>query len=271
VPAPGAKGMVMQVFTLPSYNVVFKIIRDRFSYPKTIRPAEVKEKYELVFKHDRAGRLVDAQEFRRLSFDSSRFEPELRETLLESCSRTCTLQDDQLLVEHLYIERRLTPLNLYMRTADRPSAEAAIIDYGQAVRDLAASNIFAGDLLLKNFGLTRHGRVIFYDYDEVTFVTDCQFRPMPQSDRLEDEMSAEPWFFVSPTDVFPEEFIRFLGLDAGLQEVFRRYHGELLTHAWWNRIKMLLERGESIEVLPYSVTTRTTKLPGAGLYTTRAH
>jgi isocitrate dehydrogenase kinase/phosphatase len=126
-------------------------------------------------------------------------------------------------------------------------------------------------LLLKNFGLTRHGRVIFYDYDEVSFVTDCQFRPMPQSDRLEDEMSAEPWFFVSPTDVFPEEFIRFLGLDAGLQEVFRRYHGELLTHEWWNRIKTLLQRGESIEVLPYSVTTRTTKLSGAGLYTSRAH
>jgi isocitrate dehydrogenase kinase/phosphatase len=158
-----------------------------------------------------------------------------------------------------------------MRTAAGPWAEAAIIDYGQAVRDLAASNIFAGDLLLKNFGLTRHGRVIFYDYDEVSFVTDCQFRPMPQSDRLEDEMSAEPWFFVSPTDVFPEEFIRFLGLDAGLQEVFRRYHGELLTHEWWNRIKTLLQRGESIEVLPYSVTTRTTKLSGAGLYTSRAH
>lgn len=271
VPAPGAEGMVMQVFTLPSYNVVFKIIRDRFRYPKTIRRAEVKEKYELVFKHDRAGRLVDAQEYRRLSFDSARFEPELLGALLESCSRTCTRQGDRLLVEHLYIERRLAPLNLYMQTADRPSAEAAIIDYGQAVRDLAASNIFAGDLLLKNFGLTRHGRVIFYDYDEVTFVTDCHFRPLPQSDRLEDEMSAEPWFFVSPTDVFPEEFIRFLGLDAGLQEVFRRYHGELLSHEWWNRMKSLLERGEPIEVLPYSVITRTTKLPGAGLYASRGH
>lgn len=271
VPAPGAEGMVMQVFTLPSYNVVFKIIRDRFRYPKTIRPAEVKEKYELVFKHDRAGRLVDAQEFRRLSFDSSRFEPKLLEALLETCSRNCIMQNGQLLIEHLYIERRLTPLNLFMQSAERSSAEAAILDYGQAIRDLAASNIFAGDLLLKNFGLTRHGRVIFYDYDEVTFVTDCQFRPMPQSDRLEDEMSAEPWFFVSPTDVFPEEFIRFLGLDRGLQEVFRRYHGELLTHEWWNRIKSLLERGEPIDVLPYSVTTRTTKLPGAGLYTSRTH
>ena len=271
VPAPGAEGMVMQVFTLPSYNVVFKIIRDRFRPPKSIRPAEVKAKYELVFKHDRAGRLVDAQEFRRLSFQRSRFDAELLETLLATCSHNCRLEGDQLLVEHLYIERRLTPLNLYMQNAPRPQAEAAIIDYGQAIRDLASSNIFAGDLLLKNFGLTRHGRVIFYDYDEVSFVTDCSFRPLPQSDRIEDEMSAEPWFFVSPTDVFPEEFIRFLGLDAGLQEVFRRYHGELLRHEWWNRIKSMLAHGEPIEVLPYSATTRTTKLPGAGLYASRMH
>ncbi len=269
VHAPGAAGMVMEVFTLPSFNVVFKIIRDRFKYPKTIQPEEVKQKYELVFKHDRAGRLVDAQEFRRLSFAADRFEPKLRDALLEGCSKTCNLQDGELLIEHLYIERRLTPLNMYMQTADREAGAAAIIDYGQAVRDLASSNIFAGDLLLKNFGLTRHGRVIFYDYDEVCFVTDCNFRPLPQSDRLEDEMSAEPWFFVSPTDIFPEEFIRFLGLDADLQQVFRHYHDELLSHEWWNRIKASLQSGEIIEVLPYSVRTRTTKLTGAGLYTSR--
>lgn len=271
VRAPGAAGMVMEVFTLPSFNVVFKVIRDRFKYPKTIRPAEVREKYDLVFKHDRAGRLVDAQEFRRLSFAADRFDPELRQALLEGCARACALKGDQLLIEHLYIERRLTPLNIFMQTADRDSAAAAIVDYGQAVRDLASSNIFAGDLLLKNFGLTRHGRVIFYDYDEVSFVTDCQFRPLPQSDRLEDEMSAEPWYFVSPNDVFPEEFIRFLGLDSELQQIFRHYHGELLSHEWWNRIKGMLSRGETIEVLPYSVITRTTKLSGAGLYTTRSH
>jgi isocitrate dehydrogenase kinase/phosphatase len=269
VRAPGAAGMVMEVFTLPSFNVVFKVIRDRFKYPKTIRPEEVKQKYELVFKHDRAGRLVDAQEFRRLSFAADRFESRLLDGLLQDCANSCSLQGDQLLIEHLYIERRLTPLNVFMQTADRESGGAAIIDYGQAVRDLASSNIFAGDLLLKNFGLTRHGRVIFYDYDEVCSVTDCNFRPLPQSDRLEDEMSAEPWFFVAPSDIFPEEFIRFLGLDAELQQVFRHYHDELLSHEWWNRIKARLEGGEMIEVLPYSARTRTTKFSGAGHYTSR--
>jgi isocitrate dehydrogenase kinase/phosphatase len=267
--APGAAGMVMEVFTLPSFNVVFKVIRDKFRYPKNIRVEQVKEKYELVFKHDRAGRLVDAQEFRRLSFDVARFEPDLRDALLEECSRNCSVQGSQLLIEHLYIERRLVPLNLFLIDARRSEAARAVIDYGQAVRDLAASNIFAGDLLIKNFGVSRHGRVIFYDYDEVTFVTDCNFRPLPDSGRLEDEMSAEPWFFVGTNDVFPEEFIRFFGFNAELQEVFRKYHSELLSFEWWSRMKERIAQGETIEVLPYSVKSRTTKLPRAGVYSDR--
>ncbi|HZD54175.1 MAG TPA: isocitrate dehydrogenase kinase/phosphatase AceK regulatory subunit, partial [Woeseiaceae bacterium] len=264
--APGARGMVMEVFTLPSFNVVFKVIRDDFGYVKDIRREEVRQKYELVFRHDRAGRLVDAQEFRRLSFDLERFEPSLLETLLESCSRNCRADGSSLLIEHLYIERRLVPLDLWLENASATAARSVIIDYGQAVRDLAFSNIFAGDLLLKNFGVTRHGRVIFYDYDEVTFVTDCRFRPLPQSDRLEDELSAEPWFFVAANDVFPEEFIRFLGLSRELDGVFRTYHSELLSHRWWSRLKEKLERGEAIEVLPYSPKTRTTRLSATGVF-----
>ena len=270
VVAPGAAGMVMQVFTLPSFYVVFKVIRDKFAYPKNIRPEQVREKYELVFKHDRAGRLVDAQEYRRLSFDLERFEPALRDALLRDCSHICTVQGEQLVIEHLYIERRLIPLNLFLLDAPAEQAALAVIDYGQAVRDLASSNIFAGDLLMKNFGVTRHGRVIFYDYDEVSFVTDCNFRPLPDSGRLEDEMSAEPWFFVAPNDVFPEEFIKFFGFNPALQQVFRKYHSELLSPKWWSRTKQRLEDGETIEVLPYSVKSRTTKLSGAGLYAGRA-
>ncbi len=266
VRAPGTRGMVMEVFTLPSFHVVFKVIRDSFGYSKNIRRAEVRDKYELVFRQDRAGRLVDAQEFRRLSFDLLRFEPGLRDTLLETCSKNCRIDGDRLLIEHLYIERRLIPLDLYLRDADPDSARRVVIDYGQAVRDLAFGNIFAGDLLLKNFGVTRHGRVIFYDYDEVTFVTDCVFRPLPRSDRLEYELAAEPWFFVGAHDVFPEEFAVFLGLGEALEQVFREYHGELLSHHWWSRLKTRLERGEAIEVLPYSPRTRTTKLSATGLY-----
>ena len=241
----------MICFTLPSFDVVFKIIRDRFAYPKNILREEVLKKYELVFKHDRAGRLVDAQEFKRLKFPKGRFAQALLDELRSEAGNTTHVEDGEILIDHMYIERRMTPLNLYVRTESRADAERAVLDYGQCIRDLAVTNIFAGDLLLKNFGVTRHGRVIFYDYDELCAVTDCRFRDIPQAQNEEDEMRAEAWFHVNENDVFPETFIQFLGFDAGLKEVFLRSHGEILTARWWRDIQQRLSEGEILEVLPY--------------------
>ena len=251
VNAPGDKGMVMVVFTLPSYDIVFKIIRDQFAYPKTVVREDVLEKYQLVFKHDRAGRLVDAQEFRLLDFSPARFEQSLLEELLGATAETCRIENGQLVIEHLYIERRLTPLNLYLREASPEAARLAVIDYGQSIRDLAASNIFPGDLLLKNFGVTRNGRVIFYDYDELCLVTECNFRDMPKAATLEEEMQAEAWFYVGEDDVFPEQFVSFLGLEPKHLEVFMQFHAEILTAAFWRDLKQRHLAGEVIEVLPY--------------------
>ncbi len=250
--AKGDKGMVMEVFTLPSYEVVFKLIRDKFGYPKTMSRSEVKEKYQLVFKHDRAGRLVDAQEFRRLEFAKDRFAPDLLQALLTGCSSICSLEDDKLVIDHLYIERRLTPLNLYLQQASAEDARAAVIDYGQAIRDLANSNIFAGDLLLKNFGVTRHGRVIFYDYDELCLLSECHFRALPQARDDFDEMRSGAWFYVSPNDIFPEQFVQFLGLTKVLQDVFMEHHAELLDADFWNNLKLSIKNGDIHEVVPYA-------------------
>ncbi len=252
VRARGDKGMVMEVFTLPSYDIVFKVIRDRFAYPKTTVRKDVMEKYQLVFKHDRAGRLVDAQEFRRLELGKHRFEDSLLEELLAACSETCRIEGDDLIVEHLYVERRLTPLNLYLQEAEEEKAVRAVIDYGQAIRDLAFSNIFAGDLLLKNFGVTRHGRVIFYDYDELCLVTEANFRNMPTPRDDMEEMQAGAWFYVGPNDVFPEQFIEFLGLKPACREAFMEHHAELLKAEWWIGVQKRLNAGEILEVVPYS-------------------
>jgi len=251
VHAPGDRGLVMICFTLPSFDVVFKIIRDRFAYPKNVLREEVLKKYELVFKHDRAGRLVDAQEFKRLQFPTARFSDEVIAELKSEAAGTVRFEDDQLVIGHMYIERRMTPLNLYIRNATREDAERAVLDYGQCIRDLAVTNIFAGDLLLKNFGVTRHGRVIFYDYDELCAVTDCRFRDVPQATNEEDEMRAEAWFHVNENDVFPETFMQFLGFDAHLKEAFLKVHGEIMTADWWRGIQQRLTEGEVLEVLPY--------------------
>jgi len=209
------------------------VIRDNFGPPKTCTRADVVERYHFVFRHDRAGRLVDAQEFRRLRLPRARFMPELADELLRDAAESCRIEGEDLIVEHCYVERRLRPLNLFLREAEPAAAEAAIIDYGNALRDLAASNVFPGDLLLKNFGVTSHRRVIFYDYDELCLLTDCVFRDLPQPRFEEEETSAEPWFHCGPHDVFPEQWLPFLAIPAALREVFLQHHSELLTAAWW--------------------------------------
>ncbi len=249
--AAGQRGMVMAVFTLPSYDIVFKVIRDKFQYPKNISRKEVVERYQLVFKHDRVGRLIDAQEYKRLRFPSNRFEPSLLEELLAEASMACKIVDSDLVIEHCYVERRMVPLDLYLAKADPLAAELAVIDYGQAITDLARSNIFPGDLLLKNFGISRHGRVIFYDYDELCLLGDCNFRKLPEPATTEQEMSAEAWFYVGEDDIFPEQFGAFLGLGPDLFQVFKRHHQHLLQADFWHNVQARTRAGEILTVLPY--------------------
>jgi isocitrate dehydrogenase kinase/phosphatase len=251
IEAPGDRGMVMAVFTLPSFDVVFKVIRDRFAFPKTVVRKDVLDKYYLVFRHDRAGRLVDAQEFKMLRFPRTRFDPALLEHLLETAAQTVSVDGDDVVITHCYVERRLRPLNLYLAEASPLAARHAVLDYGQSIRDLAATNIFPGDLLLKNFGVTRNGRVIFYDYDELCLVTECNFRKLPRARTIEEEMQSEAWFFVDEDDVFPEQFISFLGLDPQQLEVFLEHHADLLTPQFWREMKRRHEAGEVLEILPY--------------------
>ncbi len=255
-PARGDRGMVMIVFTLPSLPVAFKVIRDRFAPPKTLTRQDVQQKYALVFRHDRAGRLVDAQEFEHLVFARDRFAPELLEELRSEAGETVRVDADRVLIRHLYAERCVTPLNLFIRERDDWTAREALLDYGQAIRDLAATNTFPGDLLLKNFGVTRTGRVIFYDYDELCLVTDCRFRDLPTArDELE-ETSGEPWFHVGENDVFPEEFLPFLGLPERLRAPFLAAHGEIMTAAFWRRMQARHRAGEIVDIFPYRESQR---------------
>ena len=250
--APGERGLVMVVFTLPSFDVVFKLIRDRFPVQKNIAREDVLRKYEFVFKHDRAGRLVDAQEFKRLRFPRRLFDPALLAELRAETTATVHEDGEDLIIDHCYIERRMTPLNIYLRQAAAEEAEQAVFEYGQAIRDLAYTNIFAGDLLLKNFGVTRNRRVIFYDYDELCLVTDCRFRELPAAESDEDELRAETWYYVGDSDVFPETFINFLGFDDRLRQAFLAAHGEVLTAEWWRGVQERLRANDVLEVLPYT-------------------
>jgi len=254
--AEGERGMVMEVFTMPGYDVVFKVIKDHFSSAKKTTRGTVMDKYYLVFKHDRAGRLVDAQEFEHLQFSRERFSDELLDQLKQVAAKSVAVDGDHVVVKHAYVERRVTPLNVYLRDADEISARRAIVDYGNAIKDLAATNIFPGDMLLKNFGVTRHGRVVFYDYDELCLLTSCNFRPLPRARRYEEELADEPWFNVEEDDIFPEEFIYFLGLKGDLRDLFVDHHHDLFEVDFWHGIQNRINAGRIIDIFPYEQSNR---------------
>lgn len=258
VKAPGEEGLVMSVFTLPGFEMVFKVIKDHFPPQKTLTPSQVMEKYRLVYHHDRAGRLVDSQSFEHLQFDADRFDPALLEELLGECSRNVSRQGSKIEVALSYVQRRVSPLDLYVRSAPADEAARAVVDYGNAIRDLAITGIFPGDLLIKNFGVTRNDRVVFYDYDELTEIEDCNFREMPVGGSMDDDMADTPWFGLGPDDVFPEEFASFLGLTGILRERFLDAHGDLLDASWWKEVQSRIAAGEIVSIYPYKRGLRLT-------------
>ena len=262
--AEGDEGMVMAVFTLPSFNVVFKAIKDSFGAPKNTTRRAVMGKYHFVFVRDRVGRLADAQEFEHLEFPRRCFPDELLDYLVRVAGATIRVEGERVIARHLYTERRVTPLNLYLQTADEAAGRDAVIDYGNAIKDLAAADIFTGDMLLKNFGVTRNGRVICYDYDELCLLSECHFRRIPEPVSPEDEFSAEPWFYVGEQDVFPEEFKAFLVPPGRLREAFLEAHSDLLDPAFWQDVQRRLAAGEVVDVFPYRREARLQRNEGTG-------
>jgi isocitrate dehydrogenase kinase/phosphatase len=249
--AEGDEGMVMAVFTLPAFNLVFKIIKDTFGAPKNTTRQAVMDKYHFVFVRDRVGRLADAQEFEHLEFPRRCFPDDLLAYLLSVAALTVRVEGERVIVRHVYTERRLIPLNIFLRDAEADAAREAVIEYGNAIKDLAAADIFTGDMLLKNFGITRNGRVICYDYDELCLLSECRFRRIPQPTSIEEEFAAEPWFFVGEQDVFPEEFRAFLVPPGSVRDAFLESHDDLLDVEFWQGVQRRLASGEVVDVFPY--------------------
>ena len=256
VEAPGTRGLVMHVFNLPSYPYVFKVIRDKFGSSKNTDRATVEGKFRLVKEVDRVGRMAHTIEFTNLALPRDRFSLELLEQLDELAPSSIGVDGDNLIIRHCYVERRLTPLNLYLATADAKQFDHAVREYGEAIRELAIANVFPGDMLWRNFGMTRYGRVLFYDYDEVEYLTDCNFRVIPPPPNPEAELADEPWYRVGPQDVFPEEFETFLLGNDQVRDAFFRFHGDLLRPEFWQECQRRVAEGEIVDFFPYPESIR---------------
>jgi isocitrate dehydrogenase kinase/phosphatase len=277
--APGIKGMVMLVFDLPSFPYVFKVIKDYYPPQKDTSREQIKGKYLLVKQHDRVGRMADTLEYSEVGFPRNRFDDELIAEIEKFAPSQLEINDRdgdgriEVIIKHVYIERRMIPLNIYLQEAfdaggadasnQSPAAmraheqiERGVIEYGNAIKDLVAANIFPGDMLWKNFGITRHGKVVFYDYDEIEYITDCNFRRVPTPRNEEDEMSGEIWYSVGPRDVFPETFAPFLLGNPAVRQVFMKHHADLLDVAFWQSHKERIQAGHVYDVFPYEQDKR---------------
>jgi isocitrate dehydrogenase kinase/phosphatase len=254
--APGVRGMVMLVFTMRSMPFVFKLIKDRFDPPKTVSRKVVEEKYLLVKNHDRVGRLADTLEYSNVAIPLARIEDTLLQQLKQEAASSIEIDGDMLVIKHIYIERRMEPLDNYLAHATKQERKHAICDYGNAIRDLAGANIFPGDMLKKNFGVTRHDRVVFYDYDEICYITECNFREVPPPRDYDDMMSDSPWYSVQENDVFPETFGPFFFANEKDMALFRKDHAELMTADWWKQVKANIESGRQADIFPYRQSRR---------------
>ncbi|MEA3127209.1 MAG: isocitrate dehydrogenase kinase/phosphatase, partial [Caballeronia sp.] len=254
--APGIKGLVMLVFTLPSFPYVFKLIKDAFPPPKETTRKKIQDKYQLVKRHDRLGRMADTLEYSSVALPLSRLDDALLKELTREVPSMIEYDGDNLVIRHLYIERRMTPLNLYLQNGTLPEIEHGIKEYGDAIKELIQANIFPGDMLYKNFGVTRHGRVVFYDYDEIEYLTDCNVRHVPQARNEEDEMSGEPWYTVGPHDIFPETYGTFLLGDPRVRNAFMKHHADFFDPALWQKHKEQILNGELAEFFPYERSIR---------------
>lgn len=254
--APGIKGMVMLVFDLPSFPYVFKVIKDFYPPQKDTTRELIKSKYLLVKQHDRVGRMADTLEYSNVAFPRQRFEEELIAELQHFCPSLIEDDGERLVIKHLYIERRMVPLNIHLQEATPEQLAHAVLEYGNAIKDLVAANIFPGDMLWKNFGVTRHGKVVFYDYDEIEYITDCHFRRVPEPRNEEDEMSGEIWYTVGPKDVFPETFGPFLLGNREVRQLFMAQHADLLDPAFWQGHQERILAGYVHDVFPYEPSKR---------------
>ena len=259
--APGIKGLVMLVFDLPSYPYVFKLIKDYFPPPKETTRELIQSKYQLVKQHDRVGRMADTLEFTSVAFPLERFEPELIEELKKHAASQLEFGkdidgQDELVIKHLYIERRMTPLNIYLQNGTEEQVEHGIIEYGNAIKELIAANIFPGDMLYKNFGVTRHGRVVFYDYDEIEYLTDCNIRKVPVARTEEDELSGEVWYNVGPHDIFPETYNTFLLGDERVRKYFLKHHADFFEPNMWQVHKDRILANQIHDFFPYDKKLR---------------
>ena len=264
--APGMEGAVMIVFTLPNYDYVFKIMKDRPCFlrsnrrtDKVIDKSEVRFRYRFVCSRDRVGRLVDTQEFENVRFRTKRYTKELLDEFKVAARELVSVHEDYVIIKHLYLQRKVKPLPLYFFEEENAQAlRQVVIDFGYFIKDLAATGLFPADLFNTwNYGVTAGKRVVLYDYDDVIPLESARIGHKPDPKNESEETSPEEeWIVAQSTDFFLDEIDTYVGIPSPLRGIFNAEHRDLFTLEFWETMKDRVSAGEIIDIIPYDRTKR---------------
>jgi isocitrate dehydrogenase kinase/phosphatase len=260
--APGSPGTVAMAFNAPCLAYVLKVIRDRptdgYKWGQFPGPAAVLDKYERVHRINRTGSMLDNTIFYNLKLDRAWFNPRLLDDLLSAAGNAVRLQGKAVIFRYLVVQRTLSPLNIYLRTAAPEKARRVISNLGHCIRNNAAANLFNRDFDARNYGVTRYLKVYLYDYDAVEALTDMKVRT--NTDRVDGEEGPPDWFFESGFVFLPEEMEAGLCIaDRELCRAFRTEHAELLTVRYWEELQAAHRSGRvpGVRTYPESCYLRT--------------
>ena len=259
--AKGLEGSIMTGFTLPHFNFVFKVIKD---YPCYLRSSNITTKrvsrehvihcYQCVCNRDRVGRMVDTQEFENMKFKRKRFSSKLLHEFKIAAKDTVTINDDYVIIKHLYLQRKVIPLPLYLEIERDPEViREVIIDYGYFLQEIAAVGVFPADLFnIWNCGVTSRRRIVLFDYDDIESLLDINFREKPLPHNQIDELIPDEDRIVAySNDFFMDEMKTFMGIPKSLQGVFNQIHGDLFKVDFWHKMQQRVRRGDILDIIPY--------------------
>ena len=252
--AIGFQGTVAIGFQSLNSSYSLKVIRNRpteqYKWGKFDGIESVLSKYSRVHQINRTGSMLDNIIYYNVKLHRDWFSPLLVHELLKDASESVVSYDDSILFKHLIVQRRVTPLPVYLTTASQAEKEKVMVNLGHCIKNNTAANIFNKDLDARNYGVSQYQKIYLFDYDALELFTDVKIRT--NQERVEGEEDVPEWFFEDGAVFLPEEIESGLRIqDRGLRRFFREVHGDLMQAAYWEQIQDQLRQDKVPPVRVY--------------------
>ena len=257
--AIGEPGTVAIGFAGPQSAYNLKVIRNHptsgYKWGEFEGIDSVKEKYSRVHEINRTGSMLDNIIYFNIALEKRLFSPGLLAELLAEASETVSLHGDAVLFKYLIVQPRMTPLPVFLEHADERQVRYVLESLGDCIKNNAAANIFNKDLDARNYGVSHFLKVYLFDYDALEVMVDVKIRS--NLDRFDGEEDIPDWYFEDGVIFLPEEIEAGLCIrDREQRQMFREYHGDLLTTGYWENLQYELRQNQVPAIKVYPDTCR---------------